>query len=727
MQEISFEYAYLLKLISSVERPVKSGDWLFVYCQSHPDGSKHKRGGAGLAGRSLGLSNRGVLECFGGCRSSDIVRILQERTGIMPDDDGAGSPTRQRPWPQKPVSEGSNPSQPTIIYEFRDAAGKLFAEKARFDRQDGTKSFAWRLPGEQKWGGVSLDNSPLFGAELLNTWPLDDEWVVFTEGEKATLACRAAGLRAVSHGGGSSAPDGQLMHALDDLMGRNVAIWPDNDPVGRKYAARVAKHLRNVAKNIRFITVPLPSKGDAYEYFNGWTDLSTGEVHDPGLASDIYKTQWTSPVVKNIAKDHIEVVVPTDMGPVSFDFVDMIHVGAGTRTELGCEVTAKIVYGGFEPYAGLRANLLSSSFRNQFRLFLEQHFGKGANWATAISVAFREAQVAFVNQQRSTKLADLQRPTGISWIVEDIIPSGQPVCLFGPPEGGKSLFSDCLIVSVASGIPFLGKNVVEKGPVLYVDFETDGDEGKEFTARIHGIGQGLGLDEDEVKALPIHYWPGGGVPIVEQVQALRQFVDENDIVLMVVDSVGPALGGDPRESFIVTSFFNTLKRISTTCVLIAQQSKDDIRHQRDDFPFESIQWHYQSRRTFHVASAPQPQGVVLCVRNRKHNGTAGMPPLTYAVDFDSHGAINVRPENLLNVPALESFLPSTIRIWRILDREGAMLWVDIMGRLGWQGKEAGERLSRNLRWLMQQQHVETAEDSTKRRVYRAIGNGPTAP
>lgn len=97
----------------------------------------------------------------------------------------------------------------------------------RIDNADGTKAY----PTHGTREGVPL---------LVHTpaEPHDADLIIIVEGEKAARAIQRAGHIAVSYMGGSGAA-----HLADysALAGKTVAVWPDNDDVGRK-AGLIAAH-----------------------------------------------------------------------------------------------------------------------------------------------------------------------------------------------------------------------------------------------------------------------------------------------------------------------------------------------------------------------------------------------------------------------------------------------------------------------------------------------------
>ncbi len=203
-----------------------------------------------------------------------------------------------------------------VMYRYLNHAGEAVAEKGRFESGGGRKSFKWRGIGDTAWlglesHGLKLTDLALYGSQFL-TEANKGQTVYFTEGEKARQACEDAGLLAVCFAGGASTKDFGI--ALEVLRGRTVALWPDNDAPGKEYMAVAEARLRGLASELKQIDVPVPAKGDAYEYFGAGgsvADLESGAVPLKG------------PVLKWNGDDAVTVKVPTLLGPVRFVFTDM--------------------------------------------------------------------------------------------------------------------------------------------------------------------------------------------------------------------------------------------------------------------------------------------------------------------------------------------------------------------------------------------------------------------
>lgn len=165
-----------------------------------------------------------------------VVANASDLTNVAPIPADAPTP------PQHPLGA------PTATWIYRDAEGRDLGRTHRFDR-DGQKEFRpltlWRKgAAAPTWRWQSWpEPRPLYGLDRLAKRP--EAPVVVAEGEKSADAAQRLlpGHVAVTSPGGSKAA---AKADWSQLAGRHVAIWPDADDPGDKYAQAVAAALKSV-------------------------------------------------------------------------------------------------------------------------------------------------------------------------------------------------------------------------------------------------------------------------------------------------------------------------------------------------------------------------------------------------------------------------------------------------------------------------------------------------
>ena len=264
-----------------------------VRCPVHDD----RRPSLSLA---LGEDGRLLVHCKSGCEQRAVFDAVRQRAGHLLNGTarmGSGKPSQ-------------------IVYEYKDPSGKPLARVLRKDAADGSKDFRQQTPdgnGGWQWKGPQ-GATPLYGLDRLAQDA--DAVAVVCEGEKAAESAQrqlGGGFVCLSWMGGA----GAVARAdLEPLRGRDVVIWPDNDPAGLAAAGNLCGRLRGLARAVRIVRVnDLPPKADAADV--AWTaDELLARLEEP---------QATEPAAHDIA-DHADAdrKAADDLGfPLALDLVDL--------------------------------------------------------------------------------------------------------------------------------------------------------------------------------------------------------------------------------------------------------------------------------------------------------------------------------------------------------------------------------------------------------------------
>ena len=160
-------------------------------------------------------------------------------------------------------------------WAYYRADGTEFAHVVRFNLPDGNKQF--RPIHQAKDGWRIGDPSGLWPPYRLNDLPATGT-VWLTEGEKPADAVCKIGLAATTSAHGSGAAE---KTDWTPLAGRDVALLPDNDEAGRKYARDVARLLVGLSPpaRVKIVDLPgLPEKGDIVEYIESLDSKSDEDI-----------------------------------------------------------------------------------------------------------------------------------------------------------------------------------------------------------------------------------------------------------------------------------------------------------------------------------------------------------------------------------------------------------------------------------------------------------------
>ena len=210
-------------------------------------------------------SKRGVWLDFATGESGDVLALwacargyaLPRDFGDLLDDVGHWLVVPRiatTPIKQMPTVDDLGPSSAKWFY--KSAEGELLACVYRYDTPSGKQYRPWdvrarltRMPTPR----------PLYNLPYVTT----ADAVVLVEGEKCADALMKIGIVATTAMGGAAT-------AIDKtdwspLAGKTVAVWPDHDDAGMKYANAVIPKLQSIGAMVRCVTVPdgRPKKWDA--------------------------------------------------------------------------------------------------------------------------------------------------------------------------------------------------------------------------------------------------------------------------------------------------------------------------------------------------------------------------------------------------------------------------------------------------------------------------------
>ena len=287
-----------------------------------------------------------------------------------------------------------------------------------------------------------------------------------------------------------------------------------------------------------------------------------------------------------------------------------------------------------------RLNLTSTRARTDVVRFLATRH-EGIDWDAIIE----QVAVAVLRSHREgepvVRLADVVIPERVQFRVDPLIVEQAANLIYGYGGLGKSLVAAYLSVTVDRGVIGDGMTA-EPGNVLYLDYETD----KETTARrFRQIEHGLGLDEgSRVMYRFCHQ------PLTSEIEYLQRAVTEHDIQLVVVDSAGPACGGEPEAAASTILYFAALRSLRVATLTIAHRAKDA----KGPGPFGSVYWTNYPRNIYLLKKAQEidEQHISLALLHEKANDGKLHHPLGWLISFTPE-SITISRQNIKEVPEFE--------------------------------------------------------------------------
>lgn len=342
--------------------------------------------------------------------------------------------------------------------------------------------------------------------------------------------------------------------------------------------------------------------------------------------------------------------------------------------------------------ARARFNVSSLTSRGSMARYLKGRTANYDGWPAILEDFCRQVDVLDAEGQPFERLTPIGPDDAAlpEYLVDPIIPLQRPTLIFGPPGAHKSTVAAAVAVAVGTGENILGWRP-RVGPVLVLDWETDRDE---WRRRIGQLARGAGASH------PDHFYRRCAQPLYQMIESVAAFVQREEVRLVIVDSVGPALGadrdgGDANETTL--RLFAALRAIGTTSLLIDQVKGENTDNERTGHsrPYGSVFKTFEARSVFELRCEEQPEQhrAELLLKQVKVNESSRLADQGIEVTR-ADGAIRLRRCEV-TAPDLEPHAGTTADRMRRLLRSGPMSMVDIVGVLEVKRNTVSQVVKRN--------------------------------
>jgi len=282
------------------------------------------------------------------------------------------------------------------------------------------------------------------------------------------------------------------------------------------------------------------------------------------------------------------------------------------------------------------------------------------------------------------RLADVERPGPRRYRWENLVPFAYPTLIFGAGGVAKSLLALALAAMLAFDQGrWLGR-ALEGGPVLYLDFELDAEE---MARRVWQVCQGAGFAEPPPD---LFYLSAAGHRVEEAFGAALEACRELGIVLIVIDSLGPALQGDAEAARDTIGFFtryvDPFRAEGITPLIVDHQSKVQAgQSYQGKEAFGSVYKTNLARSVIQVEATERGEGTLTVrLRQKKHNFGPLAEPFGVKLWFSEEAvtlvSVELEPAELAEEATLTA--PERVKLaladgpkypWEIAEATGVLL------------------------------------------------------
>jgi hypothetical protein len=223
-------------------------------------------------------------------------------------------------------------------------------------------------------------------------------------------------------------------------------------------------------------------------------------------------------------------------------------------------------------------------------------------------------------------LAEMAEPGPLRNLVQDIIPEGYVTNLYADSGQGKSYIALRLALSVILGQPFLNREVIQ-GNVLYLDWELDAEMQRR---RWGAICRGANLET----AAPGLFYRRMDSSLRSYISRVRAWKRSARPALIIIDSVGKALGDDPLDPREAIRFYTLLEDLGSV-LCIDHQGKGGESSYQSKWEFGSSYKRHLARSSWQLERVGDDRDRIgLILRHKKNNFGPLLPDIPATLLFD---------------------------------------------------------------------------------------------
>lgn len=359
--------------------------------------------------------------------------------------------------------------------------------------------------------------------------------------------------------------------------------------------------------------------------------------------------------------------------------IDIKHIKVGFGGSITAEITVYILLGDRNTLECIRFNLQSARERRDIAQRLYELGGliEPETWLQIIDQVSVETLKRYRQVETAISLKDIPERETPRYRLYPLVFDSEINVLFGDGDTGKTILGCIIAVLVQDAYSVLNLTP-EPGNVLFLDWETSSHQIKETVTAIR---KGLGIVR-QANDPDILYMRCDQL-LATTIEGIRTTVTENDIKLIVVDSIGLAIGGDADQMESARIGFTALRSLNITTLGIDHLSKGSDGKS----PYGSVYRRNIPRNQFLVRhdQAPDVYELNLALIHKKCNIAPKIKPQGMRLNFTMNGSgvlaeIGISPLDILDNPELAASLTLTERIKGLL-RRGAMKTSEIAEEL----------------------------------------------
>ena len=312
-----------------------------------------------------------------------------------------------------------------------------------------------------------------------------------------------------------------------------------------------------------------------------------------------------------------------------------------------------------------RLNLESTRSRNELAKDLAMRYPlyKGVDWKGICEYLCVKTVREYEKGEPIILITSEDEITPLEYLLHPLIPLYKPTVFFGDPGAGKSQLA--VILLIAAMLPWTNNpihlGVLPKSQVgLFLDYEADPDD---VRRQVVALTRGMKLPYVE-----LHY-RRCAMPIAEDLESIRQHLDDIGATFILVDSTSLAAGNDLNRMDVASSYFRAIRSLHITSLSLAHTSKS--LDARTKTILGSVLWEAGARSVWEVKGQEDDDILDIALFHRKANLSRKFPPQGYRLTYKDDLPVDVRWHNPKDVAEFVERMSTNDRILDAL-KGGAM-------------------------------------------------------
>ena len=279
-----------------------------------------------------------------------------------------------------------------------------------------------------------------------------------------------------------------------------------------------------------------------------------------------------------------------------------------------------------------RINIETERSRNTLAKSLTELYpNKDLDWQDSIEYIAEKTMRELEHGEPVVLVSSTDEVSDLEYLIYPLIPLGKPTAIFGDPGSGKSQLA--IIFNIIAALPWTDNPLRLTTPskpakLLFLDYEADIEDSRR---QLESFTRGMDLGFCEL------LYRRCSIPISDDLEGIRNYIDELKIDGLIIDSVSLAAGGDLNRMDVATNYIRALRSLGTgiTSISFAHTSKD--RESKNKTILGSVLFEAGFRNVFEIRASENEDSLDIALFHRKANLSKRLASLGFRINYMETG------------------------------------------------------------------------------------------